>query len=108
LVIIDLAVIASIITSPFGWSYDFVVLLLPMMHIWSWLFSRGIKRREVLLILVINFLIYFAYYYQRIQTRSELYYFWIPLAIAGLYLWTWRRVQDRDLFPDDFSANNAV
>ncbi len=108
LVIIDLTVIASIITSPFGWSYDFVVLLLPMMHIWSWLFSRGIKRREALLILVINSLIYFAYYYQRIQTRSELYYFWIPLAIAGLYLWTWRRVQDRDLFPDDFSANNAV
>jgi len=96
LVIIDLAVIASIITSPFGWSYDFVVLLLPMMHIWSWLFLNRIKRLEMLLILAITFLMYLAYYYQRVQAQNDLYFFWIPLVIAGLYLWTWYRVQEQN------------
>ncbi|MFW5942905.1 MAG: hypothetical protein ACOCXI_13980, partial [Chloroflexota bacterium] len=34
---------------------------------------------------------YVAYYYQRIATPSELYFFWVPVVIAVIYGWVaWR------------------
>ena len=91
--VIQVAILISIITMPFGWSYDFVVLLFPLTQLWAWL-MRGLRRRwqtaVVILALILSFLITFE---QRTQTTSELYYFWIPLVIAALYAYTaYRRV----------------
>ncbi len=97
LVMIDLAVIASVITTPFAWSYDFVVLLLPLMHCWSWLVAGEINRLQTALIVTSTSAMYLVYYYQRIRTPNELYFFWIPLVIAAIYFWTWRSVKNRKL-----------
>ena len=90
---VQVAVLISIITTPFGWSYDFVLLLLPLTQLWAWLIG-GLRTRwetaVVIITLIVSFLIT---YQQRVQTTSELYYFWIPLVIAALYAYTaYRRV----------------
>jgi hypothetical protein len=82
------AVLLSIITMPFGWSYDFVLLLFPLTQLWAWLIP-GLrpywKTAAIILALIAIFLIF---YWQRLQIPSELYFFWIPLAIAALYFYT--------------------
>jgi len=97
LIMLDLAIIVSVITSPFGWSYDFVVLLLPLMHLWSWLLTGKFNRLETLLLVVVTVSMYLIYYYQRVQTPNEMYFFWLPMIIGGLYFWTLRRLKDRKL-----------
>lgn len=96
LIMLDLAIIASIITTPFGWSYDYVLLLLPLMHVWIWLFSGELRRLETFLIFAITLVMYLIYYYQRVLTPNEMYFFWIPLVIAGIYVWAWSRRQKQE------------
>ena len=93
LVLIDLTLLLSVISMPFGWSYDFVVLLLPLTHLIFWLVQQEtavsqIERRAVFGLLI---LLYLAYYAQRVYTPSELYFFWIPPFFLLLYLWAYGR-----------------
>lgn len=85
---LQVAVLVSIITMPFGWSYDYVLLLFPMAQMWAWL-GQGLRTRgETAVVIAILFLSFYITYLQRIQTPSELYFFWIPLLIAALYAYT--------------------
>lgn len=91
IVLVEITVLLSVITMPFGWSYDFVVLLLPLMRVLAWLKEAtlsGVERFGVLGTLVVTYLVY---HYQRMGGPSELYFFWVPLVIALLYGWmAWR------------------
>lgn len=81
---VNVTVLLSVITMPFGWSYDFVVLLLPMTTIIYGLVTRPVSP------IVLGLLFFGSMgvaYYQRVATPSELYYFWFPVAMAGLYSW---------------------
>lgn len=84
-VLVDLSLIASIITAPFLWSYDFVVLLVPLIHIWAWIVSGTFNRNEISLFIVGAVVLDIWLYKLRIQTPSEIYYAWFPLLVAGLY-----------------------
>jgi hypothetical protein len=87
LLVVEATVLLSIITMPFGWSYDYVLLLLPLLRVLWWLVdSQGgwLERIGLASILMITYLLY---YYQRVVTPSELYFFWVPLVIAGVYVW---------------------
>lgn len=89
--IAQIGVLASIITMPFGWSYDFVVLLLPLMQILVWLVMKDLVVGERLALIVALLATYVVYFFQRIATPSELYFFWVPLVIAVIYGWmAWR------------------
>jgi hypothetical protein len=83
--LVDVTLIVSIITAPFGWSYDYVVLLLPLLRLAVWLVEGEIERL-VALVLVASYMAGIGYsYYQRIFTAGELYFFWMPLLVAALY-----------------------
>lgn len=84
----QVAVLLSIITMPFGWSYDFVLLLFPLTQLWAWLLAGLRTRWETAFVILALIAIFIITYRQRIQTPSELYFFWIPLAIAALYIYT--------------------
>lgn len=89
--VVQIGVLASIITMPFGWSYDFVLLLLPLTQILVWLVTKNLFVGERLALIVTLFATYIVYFIQRIATPSELYFFWVPLAIAMIYGWmAWR------------------
>lgn len=90
---VEITVLLSVITMPFGWSYDYVVLLLPLCQILAWLLMSIVTKREAALISIILLIMYGLYYYHRVITPSELYFFWVPLVIAGIYGWLFYRNQ---------------
>lgn len=93
----QVGIIISIITMPFGWSYDFVLLLLPLTQILVWLITKSLFYGEKLVLIVIILSVYTTYYLQRIATPSELYFFWVPLVFATIYGWTAWRVGEKNL-----------
>lgn len=85
--LVDVTLLVSVATAPFGWSYDFVVLLVPLVTILI-LLSEGTLRRDQ--VIVIGGLMLFAdvlIFYQRVVSPAEFYFFWIPLAVAAFYVW---------------------
>jgi hypothetical protein len=83
---VDASLILSIITAPFAWSYDFVVLLIPLANS----LVRFIENRSIIAIFAFITILTSANivsYYQRLQSTNDVDYVWIPLLIAVLYAW---------------------
>ncbi|HEX6384422.1 MAG TPA: hypothetical protein VF177_07110, partial [Anaerolineae bacterium] len=83
--LVNVTLLVSVITAPFGWGYDAVVLLIPLLQIIVWLAEGRFSRLEAGGLVAALLLINTISLYQRAITVNELYYFWLPLAIAGLY-----------------------
>ena len=77
----------TLITIPltfFGWSYDQIMLLIPIAQIFAWLAQLASRKLNTLFtMLIVLFL--GANYYQRLQNGNEVFYIWIPLVWALLY-----------------------
>jgi hypothetical protein len=83
---IDLSVTVGLIVSPIGWSYDQVMLIFPSLSLLSWASSGKLSRhnsRGIVLVLIIGNL---ATYLLRTFTPSDVWFFWVPFVVLGLYL----------------------
>lgn len=84
--LVDTSLILSLITAPFAWSYDFIVLLIPLVSS----IVRFIENRSIIALVVFITILIGAdiiSYYQRLQSPNDVDYVWIPLLIAVLYAW---------------------
>ncbi len=88
---IDATLIVSVITAPFGWSYDFVVLLVPLSRVMVWIAERKFKRADALAIVVSLLIVDGLMYYQRVVGSLESSFFWVPLVLAAVYAYAWAR-----------------
>ena len=72
---LDISIIASLFFSPLGWSYDQILLLIP---IWSLLehFNWGL--------VAALFAVYAVTFWQRLNTTNDVVFVWLPLAVALL------------------------
>lgn len=87
----------TLVTIPltfFGWSYDQIMLLVPIAQIFAWM-SESRSRMLGVLIAVLIFLSLVVNYYQRFQNTNEVYYLWIPLFWMLIYALTWHRTSRR-------------
>lgn len=91
--LVEVTLIASIITAPFGWSYDFVVLLVPLFTMLVWMAEGGLTCHEVSVISGLMLLADVLIFYQRVAGPPEFYFFWIPLVMAAFYAWIAARRQ---------------
>lgn len=86
-------VLISVITAPFGWSYDVIVLLLPLLQIFIWIVEGRYNRLEAVgwtaLLIAINL----GAIYQRTFNISELQAYWLPIALAFTYFLAYFRLQ---------------
>ncbi|MEZ4595004.1 MAG: hypothetical protein R3D55_28260, partial [Chloroflexota bacterium] len=77
--------LVSVISAPFGWGYDVIVLLLPVLQLVAWIAEGRFTRTEALgwgaILLGINL----AAIYQRSLEISEGQTFWVPIALAITY-----------------------
>jgi hypothetical protein len=92
--LLDATLLLSVITAPFAWSYDFVVLLAPLWRLIGWIRSKKIANWEAVILTIILLSANVFAFYERVVSPSEVYFFWIPWLIAGLYgfgLWRTRR-----------------
>jgi len=83
---IDISVAVGLIVSPIGWSYDQVILIFPILSLLAWAVNGQLTKqisRIVVAALVIGNL---AAYYLRTFTPSDVWFFWVPMVVLGLYL----------------------
>jgi hypothetical protein len=87
--LIDVSIMAGLFISPIGWSYDQVMLLFPILHILEWLAKSSFKGKNAI-ILATLIAADAVTFYQRTLTLSEVWFFWVPLVIAGIYFFARR------------------
>lgn len=90
---VDLSLIAGFVVSPIGWSYDQIMLIVPLMRVMGWAVDGSLPRRASVILLVVLGLANLATYIQRALSPSDVGFFWVPLACAGVYLFACLRRQ---------------
>jgi hypothetical protein len=83
---IDLSLTAGLIVSPIGWSYDQVMLIFPILSILSWVTRGELPKQTSKPIIVIFVVANLLAYILRTFTPSDVWFFWIPFVVLGLYL----------------------
>jgi hypothetical protein len=86
----------SLALAVFGWSYDQILLLLPIIATVVSLVRRELPTREMWITAALLGIFAGALFVQRVRSTSEEYYFWVPWAILLISAWTaWRHNQNR-------------
>ena len=82
----------SVITAPFGWGYDVIVLLVPLLQIFIWIVEGQYNRLEAIGWFVLLLSINLVAIYQRTFDISEVQVFWVPIALAMAYFGAYARL----------------
>lgn len=83
--LVEVTLFLSIISAPYGWSYDHVLLLIPLVHVMIDLMESGIPRVYSLLWMSLLILVDAAIFWTRTTARNDVYFFWVPLVVAAIY-----------------------
>jgi len=85
----SMILLVSLPTSIFGWSYDQVILIFPLMQMAVWVVEGELEIAHASLV-VFSLVLYDAVmlYLRIAQTPNELYYFWVPIAMTMTYLYS--------------------
>ncbi|MBI4790108.1 MAG: DUF2029 domain-containing protein [Chloroflexi bacterium] len=102
---VDITLLLGIPTAPFGWSYDQVLLLIPILRVATWLCDGELAKRETILIGVLLIAANALAFYERTLTPSEVYFFWVPWLVAIVYGYVARRVTRVHSISDDAVAS---
>ena len=89
----------SVITAPFGWGYDVIVLLVPLIQIFVWLADGKYGRAETIAWVILLIGINLAAIYQRTFDISEQQTYWVPIAIALAYFLAYFRLGRANIQP---------
>lgn len=90
---IDLSITLGLIVSPIGWSYDQIMLLFPVLSILAWATKGELPRQSSRFIVATLIVGNLAAYLLRTSTPSDVWFFWVPLLVLGLYLFAYRNRQ---------------
>ncbi len=89
----DISILAGMSVSPLGWSYDQVMLLFPIFSILDWAVSGSLVRRDAILAVIVLLITNAITFYQRIVTSNDVWFFWVPLVVAAVYVFARLRRQ---------------
>ena len=91
---IDISLAAGLIVAPIGWSYDQIMLLFPILSLLSWITQGETSRQTSRAILIILIAANLLTYILRTFTPSDVWFFWVPFVVLGLYLVSQRKKQN--------------
>ena len=83
--LVQITLLISITTAPFGWGYDAIVLLIPIIQIVVWVFEKSYSTVVSILFILALIMTDALIFYHRTIIESEVEVFWIPVLIAFLY-----------------------
>jgi hypothetical protein len=87
----NLSMLISLPLSPFGFTFDQIVILPAIVQIISWLWEGRLKVRTIRIIIVFFTLFYLFVYFMFVVANLE--YFWffvIPVLLLPIYLFPWK------------------
>lgn len=89
--LVDAGVLLSVIFAPYGFSYDQIILVIPLFSVLLWIVEGRLSRIGSAFILTVLVIADVISYQVRVQGLSEVYFFWIPIVAALLYVYSaWR------------------
>jgi len=91
--LIDVSILAGMLVAPIGWSYDQVMLLFPLLRILEWAANGSLTRKDAIAVILALITVDALSFYVRIFTTNEVWFFWVPLAVAAVYGFAWQRRQ---------------
>jgi len=91
--LIDVSILAGMMIAPVGWSYDQVMLLFPLLRVLEWVVNGSLVRKDAIAVALVLVIADAITFYERILTPSEVWYFWVPLVVAVVYVFAWQRRQ---------------
>ncbi|HUW95024.1 MAG TPA: glycosyltransferase family 87 protein [Anaerolineae bacterium] len=91
--LVDISILAGMIISPVGWSYDQVMLLFPLLRILEWAANGFLARKDIIAVALVLVIADAITFYERVLSPSEVWFFWVPLVVAGVYVFAWQRRQ---------------
>lgn len=94
-VLVDVSILTGMLISPIGWSYDQIVLLIPLLHVLEWMIDGLLTKKESIAVALMLIITNFISFYERTLSVSEVWFFWIPLAAIIIYGFAWRQAQNR-------------
>jgi len=87
-ILIDITILIGMLISPIGWSYDQIILLIPLLQVIEWMVSNALTKGNVMVIASILVIANSLSFYQRILSISEVWFFWIPLVVVVIYMYS--------------------
>lgn len=96
---IDVSILSGLMLAPVGWSYDQVMLLVPLLHMLEWMAEGSLARHDAALVSALLVIANALTFYQRSFKLSEVWFFWVPLAAAAFYAFARRRKKEPPHFP---------
>jgi len=89
--LIDVSILAGMMIAPIGWSYDQIMLLFPLLRILEWVVNGSLAKKDAIAVVLILIIMDGITFYERILTPNEVWFFWIPLVVAAVYVVAMRR-----------------
>lgn len=95
--LVGIATPIALATAPFGWSYDAIILLVPVLQIAAWVSDDQFGRLGTVGLLLPLIVANGVVLCLRVVTISEVWYFWLPLVVAashaGAVILRWRNAR---------------
>jgi Glycosyltransferase family 87 len=89
--LIDVSIFAGLMIAPIGWSYDQIMLLFPLLRILEWVVNGSLARKDAIAVVLTLVIMDGISFYERILTPNEVWFFWVPLVVAAVYVVAMRR-----------------
>lgn len=99
---IDLSVTIGLIVSPIGWSYDQIMLIFPVLSLLTWVAKGELPKQTARVIVAVLIAVNLLAYLLRTFTPSDVWFFWVPLVVLGLYLYANHKRQRSAVTPPNF------
>jgi hypothetical protein len=83
---VDISLILGLFISPLGWSYDQIILLIPVISILGWMVKGSLPKVYTIILSIIFLLSNGISYVMRIMVINDVWFFWIPLMVQIVYI----------------------
>jgi hypothetical protein len=93
--LVEVTLVVSLLTTPYAWSFDFILLLVPLQRVAVCFLEGRIPRFHALSIATLFVITNAGFWYQRTAHAPERAYFWFPIVLAVLIGWGWLSVAAR-------------
>ena len=94
---IDISLAVGLIVAPVGWSYDQIMLLFPILSLLAWVVQGALPATVSKIIVALLILGNLFAYIQHIPVPSDVWFFWIPFLVLGLYVAAWNKIGSKAL-----------
>lgn len=91
--LIDVSLLIGMVVSPIGWSYDQIMLLIPVFSIFLWMIKGEIGKQDQWIIILVLVAMNGFSFYQRSLAVNDVWFVWLPMLTGLLYGYAYLRKQ---------------